>query len=152
MARQLTADRLAARLAKLDGGCLSAEEYGAGDDLLGDDDSGNGQPAPIHDAKGRVDITRLLWDLLKALGVELPPNTNEAEFKQELYSAAMGRRLSQRANRQGEAAGWDEQCRCQRQPADSRGSRRRDAKPAYFAFSLSTIEGTRGPKPPGRSP
>ena len=99
---------------------LSAEEMGPATTSWATTTAA-GPPAPIHDAKGRVEITRLLCDLLKALA------RNFRRTPTRLSSNRSGLRrhggADQRANRQGEAAGYDEQRRCQRQPADSRRSR-----------------------------
>ena len=133
MARRLTADRLAARLAKMGGARLSAEEYGDGDDLLGDDDS----PAPIHDASGKVDMEKLLCDLLRALGVELPEGTDEKAFKQELYAAAM-RAISERTGK-GKRPGGTSSAGANGNPLIPGGGVAR-CSPTYLAFSLSHIE------------
>ena len=136
MARQLTADRLAARLAKMGGASLSAEEYGAGDDLLGDD-----SPAPIHDASGKVDMERLLCDLLRALGIDLPTNTDKAEFKKELYAAAM-RTISERTGK-GKRPGGTSSAGASGNPLIPGASA--EVEPMYLALNISTIEGIADP-------
>jgi hypothetical protein len=81
-------DRVAARMARFAGARLSADEL---DDATGDleNDLGVDGPAPIHDATGKVDMEKLLADLLRALGVEIPEGTDEKGFKAALYKAAM---------------------------------------------------------------
>ena len=46
---------------------------------------------PLKDAGGDVAMEELLCDLLQALGVPMPDESNEAEFKRHLYEAAMSK-------------------------------------------------------------
>lgn len=70
------------------------------DDLLGggkedkdDDDDMDmaGLMNPLQDAGGDVKMEELLCDLLQALGVPMPDESNEQEFKRHLYEAAMSK-------------------------------------------------------------
>jgi hypothetical protein len=44
---------------------------------------------PLADAQGDVSMEEILCDLLQALGVPMPDDSNEHEFKRHLYEAAM---------------------------------------------------------------
>ncbi len=46
---------------------------------------------PMQDARGDVKMEELLCDLLSALGVMMPENVGESEFKRALYEAAMAK-------------------------------------------------------------
>lgn len=62
-------------------------------DELPDGDADDAAPAmpvdPLKDSGGDVKMEELLCDLLQALGVPMPDQSNEAEFKRHLYEAAM---------------------------------------------------------------
>jgi hypothetical protein len=47
--------------------------------------------APFNDPAGDVTMEELLCDLLNALGVQMPDNVGEAEFKRTLYDATMAK-------------------------------------------------------------
>jgi hypothetical protein len=46
---------------------------------------------PMQDSNGDVQMEELLCDLLQALGVPMPDESNENEFKRHLYEAAMSK-------------------------------------------------------------
>jgi hypothetical protein len=46
---------------------------------------------PLADANGDIGMEELLCDLLQALGVPMPDESNEAEFQRHLYEAAMSK-------------------------------------------------------------
>lgn len=50
-----------------------------------------GLPDPLADQNGDVRMEELLCDLLQALGVPMPDDSNEQEFKRHLYEAAMSK-------------------------------------------------------------
>ncbi len=63
-----------------------------GDDLLGnEDDDMAGLMDPMQDSGSDVKMEELLCDLLQALGVPMPDESNENEFKRHLYEAAMSK-------------------------------------------------------------
>lgn len=64
-----------------------------GDDLMGggDDMDVGGLQDPLSDSNGDVKMEELLCDLLQALGVPMPDESNEGEFKRHLYEAAMSK-------------------------------------------------------------
>ena len=67
---------------------------GAGDDIgdVNDDVADiSGLMDPVQDQRGDVRMEELLCDLLSALGVMMPENVGEGEFKRALYEAAMGK-------------------------------------------------------------
>lgn len=84
----------------------------SGDDVFTpDDESGEGSksksdssPTPFGDPQGDVKMEELLCDLLNALGVFMPENVGEAQFKRALYEAAMGkiRELTSKAQMQND--------------------------------------------------
>lgn len=47
--------------------------------------------APFNDPAGDIKMEELLCDLLQALGVPMPDESNEAEFKRHLYEAVMSK-------------------------------------------------------------
>ena len=51
----------------------------------------DGAPDPLADQTGDVKMEELLCDLLSALGVQMPENVGEAEFKRKLYEATMSK-------------------------------------------------------------
>lgn len=55
----------------------------------GDDMDISGLMDPLQDQTGDVAMEELLCDLLNALGVQMPENVGEAEFKRALYEATM---------------------------------------------------------------
>lgn len=57
----------------------------------GDDDDPDGLTDPLADMNGDIGMEELLCDLLQALGVPMPDESNEAEFKRHLYEAAMSK-------------------------------------------------------------
>lgn len=61
-------------------------DIGADDDMDMDDIMD-----PLADANGDVKMEELLCDLLQALGVPMPDESNEQEFKRHLYEAAMSK-------------------------------------------------------------
>jgi len=60
------------------------EEPDDGDDLAG-------LTNPLADSGGDIKMEELLCDLLQALGVPMPDESNEQEFKRHLYEAAMSK-------------------------------------------------------------
>lgn len=63
-------------------------ETGSGDGS----DTGSGDMAnPLADASGDIGMEELLCDLLQALGVPMPDESNENEFKRHLYEAVMSK-------------------------------------------------------------
>lgn len=52
---------------------------------------GAGMMNPLMDQNGDVGMEELLCDLLNALGVHMPDNVGEHEFKRALYEATMGK-------------------------------------------------------------
>lgn len=81
-----------------DGG--SDENGGDVDDIFTPDSEsgggGMGSPGssplnPLGDPSGDVRMEEILCDLLNALGVYMPENISESEFKRALYEAAMGK-------------------------------------------------------------
>lgn len=61
-----------------------------GEERETDDDSDmGGLMNPMQDAIGDVKMEELLCDLLSALGIVMPENVGESEFKRALYEAAM---------------------------------------------------------------
>lgn len=65
------------------------------DDLLGGapggSPDGSGMPQPMSGPNGDVGMEELLCDLLQALGVPMPDESNEQEFQRHLYEAAMSK-------------------------------------------------------------
>jgi hypothetical protein len=76
-------DQIAANLARLGGVALSQDDLEA---LDMDDDTGD---TPKPPADGKMSMEKLLADLLAALGIHLPANTDEADFKRSLCAACM---------------------------------------------------------------
>lgn len=66
---------------------------GNGESESGEGDSENpmDDTSPLGDSHGDVRMEELLCDLLNALGVYMPENVGEAQFKRALYEAAMGK-------------------------------------------------------------
>lgn len=63
-------------------------------DYIPDDDPSNDQNIdlpPLGEPAGDVTMEELLCDLLNALGVQMPENVGEAEFKRTLYDATMAK-------------------------------------------------------------
>ena len=63
-------------------------------DVTSDDDPSNDATidlAPFNDPAGDIGMEELLCDLLQALGVPMPDESNEAEFKRHLYEATMSK-------------------------------------------------------------
>jgi hypothetical protein len=94
----LTAEEEAAlvdQLVQLAGIRLSAEEAYQADrhDQAAQDQESGKDTAPkepaIQGRGGKVDMTRLLCDLLGALGITIEHTSDEAQFKQNIYSAAL---------------------------------------------------------------
>ena len=88
----------------------SAGASGGADDndIAGDDDSDDvadigGLMNPLQDQSGDVKMEELLCDLLSALGVQMPDNVGESEFKRALYEAAMTK--IKELSAKGQAAG-----------------------------------------------
>lgn len=69
----------------------SFDAVGTDDEEGGDDLDLGGLANPLADANGDVAMEELLCDLLQALGVPMPDESNEAEFKRHLYEAAMSK-------------------------------------------------------------
>lgn len=64
------------------------------DDLDGDEGDDldlGGLMDPTKDSNGDIKMEELLCDLLQALGVPMPDESNETEFKRHLYEAAMSK-------------------------------------------------------------
>lgn len=78
------------------------DEYEESEDEEADID---GLMDPLQDQTGDVMMEELLCDLLNALGVQMPENVGEAEFKRALYEAAMGKikELTSKAQSQTDA-------------------------------------------------
>lgn len=55
----------------------------------GDDDDSNIDLPPLGDKQGDVSMEEVLCDLLRALGVNVDHNGDEAQFKRNLYAATM---------------------------------------------------------------
>ena len=73
-------------------GDLPDDDADKGDDTFDDDDGGmDDLTNPLADAGGDVAMEELLCDLLQALGVPMPDESNEQEFKRHLYEAAMSK-------------------------------------------------------------
>lgn len=68
--------------------------------------------APFNDPAGDIEMEELLCDLLQALGVPMPDESNEAEFKRHLYEAVM----SKIKELTSKGMGKDEQAPDQNQP------------------------------------
>lgn len=51
----------------------------------------SGPNEPLNDSRSDIAMEELLCDLLQALGVPMPDESNEAEFKRHLYEAAMSK-------------------------------------------------------------
>jgi hypothetical protein len=71
-------------------------EGGGLDDGKGGEDSESemdigGLMNPMQDSTGDVKMEELLCDLLSALGVQMPENVGESEFKRALYEATMSK-------------------------------------------------------------
>lgn len=78
-----------------------ADDFGAASD-----DSGFSPAAdPLMDQPGDVKMEELLCDLLNALGVQMPDNVGESEFKRALYEATMAKikELTSKAQAAGDA-------------------------------------------------
>jgi hypothetical protein len=70
---------------------LPDDDDGGGDEEPEGDDDFNPMKNPLADAGGDVKMEELLCDLLQALGVPMPDESNENEFKRHLYEAAMSK-------------------------------------------------------------
>lgn len=57
----------------------------------GDDTENDPNQPPMTGGVGEIQIEELLCDLLQALGVPMPDETNEQEFKRHLYEAVMSK-------------------------------------------------------------
>ena len=81
------------------------EEDEEGEDEHGDTPDITGLMNPLQDQRGDVKMEELLCDLLSALGVMMPENVGEGEFKRALYEAAMSKikELTSKANASGDA-------------------------------------------------
>lgn len=69
------------------------EDEGGGSEMPtpeGEGDTG-GIPGVLQDAGGDVKMEELLCDLLQALGVPMPDQSNEHEFRRHLYEAVMSK-------------------------------------------------------------
>ena len=76
----------------LDDGMGDWSDMGDGDSLdTGSDMDVGGLMNPLQDANGDIGMEELLCDLLQALGVPMPDESNETEFKRHLYEAAMSK-------------------------------------------------------------
>lgn len=79
-------------LAGLGGAPTAGEGNGAGPlDAAGAAEPPAELANPLMDAKTDVKMEELLCDLLQALGVPMPDESNENEFKRHLYEAAMSK-------------------------------------------------------------
>ena len=67
------------------------DDDGGGDEEPEGDDDFSPMKDPLADAGGDVKMEELLCDLLQALGVPMPDESNENEFKRHLYEAAMSK-------------------------------------------------------------
>lgn len=77
------------------------EDYeGGGEEFTFDDDSEDGNTTSVTkfgggdalgDRAGDLRMEEILCDLLNALGIYMPENVGEAEFKRSLYEASMGK-------------------------------------------------------------
>lgn len=76
-----------------EGNRVPPEGGGLDPDTFGEDDEGEGEDSdltnPLADIGGDIKMEEILCDLLRALGVPMPEDSNEHEFKRHLYEAAM---------------------------------------------------------------
>lgn len=106
-------DKIAAKLTRMMGIPLSAEEYARGDDLGFDATGGlmpnpKKPPPPMVDEDGTVHMDRVLCQLLNALGIVVPceEDGDEAAFKHALMTACMAKiqELTGRGRAQGKGS------------------------------------------------
>ena len=77
-----------------EGGDDTFEDADGGPDVEMDDDPSNDANIdlpPFNDPAGDIGMEELLCDLLQALGVPMPDESNEAQFKRHLYEATMSK-------------------------------------------------------------
>lgn len=70
---------------------IDIEGDGEDDDIGGDSDNEMDDADMLNDANGDIAMEELLCDLLQALGVPMPDESNEQEFKRHLYEAVMSK-------------------------------------------------------------
>lgn len=117
------------------------DEEGGADDEMG------GLMNPMQDSGGDVEMEELLCDLLNALGVPMPEQSSEAEFKRHLYEAAMMKikELTSKGMAAGEKSDQKppDASKVTSSPAGGAGQNpliRQEQQPMYMALSIEDIQ------------
>jgi hypothetical protein len=86
---------------------MSSDNIQAGEEEEEETPDITGLMNPLQDQHGDVKMEELLCDLLSALGVQMPDNVGEGQFKRALYEAAMNKikELTSQAQAQANPAG-----------------------------------------------
>src|SRR5262245_5993830 len=119
-------DHIALRQARLMGVALSA------DDLDGD------QPHPIQGEDGEMNMERVLADLLACLGVHLPANLDEPEFKRQLATECLKKvgELTRTGQAQGKSGANDNK---QANPLIPGGGGVGRVEPIYMSLAIENL-------------